>query len=355
MSLRAARRASEIVSEGTRANEASPSAIQVTAYSTTAATTRRTATSSSADRDPAPDAGQDRKLERGLFRSQRLDEAAPAASPELCRSSASWPRSPTTGCARAFDRRRRSRLRSPSPCAPARSARRCARRGARSEMALTAGSVEQSVPAIVYRPYRQAHGLPGAHWTDSRIYWDGSGLLETCSVSMFEVVRSVYLPGRSPCSGQPRIPVWNHDEVGSARAEVCGRRARAHRHRSNSSRAGEGTPHDREVKRTCRTYRWKASRSACPMPVSEFGANLPRSARGSFCEQRMTMPTFLEAQNEPRAARVGDEGFLGDGLPQRRRSTLHVGVRSLRQHRQAGRQGKGRFAASRNGVSPALR
>jgi hypothetical protein len=32
-------------------------------------------------------------------------------------------------------------------------------------------------------------------------------------------------------------------------------------------------------------------------PFSEFGANLPASARGSFCGQNLVMPTFFKAQN----------------------------------------------------------
>jgi uncharacterized repeat protein (TIGR01451 family) len=32
-------------------------------------------------------------------------------------------------------------------------------------------------------------------------------------------------------------------------------------------------------------------------PFSEFGANLPASAKGSFCGQRLVMPTFFKAQN----------------------------------------------------------
>jgi hypothetical protein len=32
-------------------------------------------------------------------------------------------------------------------------------------------------------------------------------------------------------------------------------------------------------------------------PFSEFGANLPASAHGSFCGQKLVMPTFFKAQN----------------------------------------------------------
>ena len=32
-------------------------------------------------------------------------------------------------------------------------------------------------------------------------------------------------------------------------------------------------------------------------PFSEFGANLPASANGSFCGQKLVMPTLFKAQN----------------------------------------------------------
>jgi hypothetical protein len=32
-------------------------------------------------------------------------------------------------------------------------------------------------------------------------------------------------------------------------------------------------------------------------PASEFGANLPASAHGSFCGQKLVMPTLFKAQN----------------------------------------------------------
>ena len=71
-------------------------------------------------------------------------------------------------------------------------------------------------------------------------------------------------------------------------------------------------------------------------PFSEFGANLPASAHGSFCGQKLVMPTLLKAQNGLEIHQNTPVGVTGCGRALTRKQKLAAALRAC--HKKHGKR-----------------
>jgi len=72
-------------------------------------------------------------------------------------------------------------------------------------------------------------------------------------------------------------------------------------------------------------------------PFSEFGANLPEKAHGSFCAQKLVMPTFFKAQNGLEIHQSTKVAVTGCGKAKTRAQLLAAALKACRKKRGRGR------------------
>jgi hypothetical protein len=85
-------------------------------------------------------------------------------------------------------------------------------------------------------------------------------------------------------------------------------------------------------------------------PFSEFGANLPAKANGSFCGQKLVMPTFFKAQNGLEIRQNTKVGVTGCGKAKTRKQLLTAALKAChKKHNKAKRESCEKQARKRYG------